>query len=988
MAGAILRFSSRNRLLNPGAGLIRLPLNRQVLIGRDESNDLRLLHHSVSRRHGRLVVENNHFILTDVGSANGSLVNGHEIMAPTILKPGDLVKLGDFEFYFEELDRDGVKPAQLKAGQVPDEATEKIQFSGPGVSKDPLLSGEPVILELEKPGPSNKTSSPASPPPEVINHPLRSIPPFEELDPGNFKRLATYFREETFKAGTEIAREGQTRGAFFVILDGTIVISRKLDQGRSRLVLGEFGPGTVYGERTVFADLPFANTVEAKTSVHAFVLDEGIYLRDLAQNRTINSFFQHQVSTNSAANWLKGTLLMQTLSDRTRRSIAGRLRFRVYQAGQTLARKGDLCEDFFLIVGGVARAFSVDKRGVEESLTMLEEGDYFGDGLAAEGETYPITVRAERTVECYVLARADFQNVLQKSGEPIASLGRGLSGLPISAVLNRIPPFNTMPPQLVAQIGSRMKVKYFKKGEVIFAQNQQSSALYIVRSGQVQLSYRTSDGTKRNDAKLGPGQFFGEASLLAETVHAATVTAIEDCELLTLFRNKLQEVIALGEGYALGQFFARNVERRFRPKRVLNFQMAEQTGGDGEKFYVLSQEDGENYFRLSDRGYFLWQRMDGDNTISDLALDYFTQYKVLDLEAVSNTVGQLQAAGFLLVPAVNQSLIGSEMERKRGKIARYFTFRYEIKNIDNLADKLYRYGGKFFFLKPVTWALFVLMGLGLISFIYFSFFDKSAGGDASFLLKPPVSIFNNSMWWFLLLFAFINFVIHESAHALACKSYHRKVSRGGFGWLYVGPFFFVNTDDIYLEGRKARITVDMAGPISNTLIGSLCCLLMFVLNEPEQRLFLFQMASVAFIIAFININPLMELDGYYALSNLLEIPSLRRKALGYIRRTVLRQRHSRPVSPRERKIFFWFALLIPLYLGVTILEFLIWFSQILNGLFASRGVQEPYLSWLSWGPAGILAVLLSLPLFSDLFSPGNDETETGRGKPKFRRAGR
>lgn len=998
--GGALRYALAERPLQLGSDYIRLPINRQILVGRAETNDLRLHDASVSRRHVRLAVESGRFMLTDIGSANGTLVNGLEIGGPTVLQTGDRLKIGDFEFLFEEVDpedpelnepeeedaEDAEEAETLNSEQIDPDALQPPPLINNIKLKHPLLIGEPLTLELSKRGAESDAADGSGSSTKlaqatemiVITHPLRSIPPFDEMDTNSFNLLVNHFREVTYKAGQEIAREGLERGAFFAILEGTVLISRALDQGRSRLVLGELGPGTVYGERTIFADQPFVNRLEAKTQVRALVLDEAVFVRELARNRTITSFFQQQVSTNSAANWLKGTLLMQTLSDKTRRALAGRLRYRVYAAGETLAKKGDPCEEFFLIVGGAAQAYSVDNKGNEQSLTALEEGDNFGDGIAAQGETYPMTVRAERQVECYVLARPDFQNVLQKSGDPIASLGRGMSGLPLGAVLNRIPPFNTMPPQLVAQIGSRMKVKFFKKGEVIAWQGDRSSALYIVRSGQVQLSYRASDGTVRQDAKLGPGQFFGEASLLQETVHNATVTALDDCELLTLFRNKLQEVMALGEGYDLARFFKKNLERRFRPKRVENFRVSEQTNAEGEILHILNTENGENFFQLGDRGYFLWQRMDGDNTISDLALDYFMEYKVLDLEAVSNIVGQLQAAGFLEVPAVNQSLIASEEQGKgQGKLAHYLTYRHEINNIDGLVEKLYRYGGKLLFLKPVLWLLFAIMGAGFVAFFYFALFS---GQDASFLIRPPISVFTGSFWWLLILVTLFNFAIHEVAHALACKSYGRKVSRGGFGWMYVGPYFFVNTDDIYLENRKARIVVDLAGPLANLLIGSICCLLMFLNSDNDYRTFMFQLVSVAYLVAYLNIIPLTESDGYYALSNWVEIPSLRKKALVWMRRTLLRQPQTRAISARERKIFFWFALLTPLYLVIIMVQFVLWLGNILNALVA--GWLKVDVPLLGWSVAVIAAIAVTLPLFADLWAVGRSEDEKGSEKKK------
>ena len=62
------------------------------------------------------------------------------------------------------------------------------------------------------------------------------------------------------------------------------------------------------------------------------------------------------------------------------------------------------------------------------------------------------------------------------------------------------------------------------------------------------------------------------------------------------------------------------------------------------------------------------------------------------------------------------------------------------------------------------------------------------------------------------------------------------------------------------------------------------------------------------------------------------------------RRTLLRRPQPRPVPPRERKIYFWFALLIPVYLLITLVQFLIWFAKILSQFLGSIGLTDPTLN--------------------------------------------
>ena len=72
----------------------RFHLHKQALIGRDVLADINLYDGQVSRRHAMILVETDGIVVRDLGSANGTLVNGHQIVGPVLLQPGDLVTVG------------------------------------------------------------------------------------------------------------------------------------------------------------------------------------------------------------------------------------------------------------------------------------------------------------------------------------------------------------------------------------------------------------------------------------------------------------------------------------------------------------------------------------------------------------------------------------------------------------------------------------------------------------------------------------------------------------------------------------------------------------------------------------------------------------------------------------------------------------------------------------------------------------------------------
>jgi predicted component of type VI protein secretion system len=78
---------------NPGT---TYDLTKEVtLMGRDVSNEIILGDAEISRQHSRLTRTPGGYVLEDLGSTNGTFVNGERLMAPRVLNPGDLVALGE-----------------------------------------------------------------------------------------------------------------------------------------------------------------------------------------------------------------------------------------------------------------------------------------------------------------------------------------------------------------------------------------------------------------------------------------------------------------------------------------------------------------------------------------------------------------------------------------------------------------------------------------------------------------------------------------------------------------------------------------------------------------------------------------------------------------------------------------------------------------------------------------------------------------------------
>jgi len=92
MAASTYRFIVRTGP-NPGAVF---DLTKDVsFIGRDVGNDIVIGDSEISRQHARVSKTAEGFIIEDLGSTNGTYIAGTRIAAPRLLKPGDLISLGE-----------------------------------------------------------------------------------------------------------------------------------------------------------------------------------------------------------------------------------------------------------------------------------------------------------------------------------------------------------------------------------------------------------------------------------------------------------------------------------------------------------------------------------------------------------------------------------------------------------------------------------------------------------------------------------------------------------------------------------------------------------------------------------------------------------------------------------------------------------------------------------------------------------------------------
>ncbi|MCY1140580.1 cyclic nucleotide-binding protein [Actinoplanes sp. Pm04-4] len=375
-------------------------------------------------------------------------------------------------------------------------------------------------------------------------------------------------------------------------------------------------------------------------------------------------------------------------------------------------------------------------------------------------------------------------------------------------------------------------------------------------------------------------------------------------------------------------------------------QLTDARGGD----YIMlrSPDDGErsSYLRLTPEEWDLALLMDGEHTVARLVAEFARIAGRLAPDQVRRVVADLAGNRMLDELPMDAFRPLQELGRRplpervgNSLLAAARGRRMLLVNVDGLVTALYRAGGRLFFNKAaaIVTALLGVAGLGLFAVTW------SRGSRSLFLTGDSYLIGALT----LVLLNLVVVGVREYARAMAAKHSGREVPAAGFLVWFGLPSLFVDTSDVWMAGRRARMLVSAAGPLSALLLGGVAQLAGLAL--PSAADLAFKLAFLCYLSAFVHLSPLLPLDGQYLLMNWLEVPQVRNRALAWVGGR-LRGRPPRwGALDREGRLIALYGFLAVCWLAV--------------GLNVAVRLWEDRLSGLAtglWhdGPLGILLLLV------------------------------
>ncbi len=186
--------------------------------------------------------------------------------------------------------------------------------------------------------------------------------------------------------------------------------------------------------------------------------------------------------------------------------------------------------------------------------------------------------------------------------------------------------------------------------------------------------------------------------------------------------------------------------------------------------------------------------------------------------------------------------------------------------------------------------------------------------------------------------------VHEFGHGLMAKRFGSRVPGMGVAVLVLLPVLWTDTTDAWrLTDRRKRFLIDASGMLAEITLAVFASLAWSVLPDGPVRTAAFLLSSSTWVLTvLVNVNPLMRFDGYFLLSDWLDVPNLQERgfAIGrwFLRETLFKLGDPPPehFPPHKQRILIAYSLSamvyrFSLFLGIALVVYHMTFKAL--GLF-------------------------------------------------------
>ena len=363
----------------------------------------------------------------------------------------------------------------------------------------------------------------------------------------------------------------------------------------------------------------------------------------------------------------------------------------------------------------------------------------------------------------------------------------------------------------------------------------------------------------------------------------------------------------------------------------------------GRTYWVVKDPVGLQYFRFEEEEFAILQMLDGQSSLDDIAERFEAEFppQTIRVEELQNFIGMLHKSGLVLSDAPGQGWALKERrdEKKHrefmGALSNVLAFRMRGIDPERLLNWLYPYVRWFFTPAATTAALMLATAAATLVIVQFDVFKSR--------LPEFNSFFAAQNWLALAVTLTATKILHEFGHGMSCKHFGGECHEMGVMFLVMTPCLYCNVSDSWmLPNRWHRAAIGAAGMYVEVVLASICTFIWWFSEPGPLNYFCLNVMFVSSVSTIMfNANPLLRYDGYYILSDILEIPNLRQKASTILNRKLGKwclglEEPEDPFLPKRHQLLFaFYTVASALYRWVVLFSILFF----LNKVFEPYGLK-------------------------------------------------
>ena len=363
----------------------------------------------------------------------------------------------------------------------------------------------------------------------------------------------------------------------------------------------------------------------------------------------------------------------------------------------------------------------------------------------------------------------------------------------------------------------------------------------------------------------------------------------------------------------------------------------------GKTYWVVKDPVALTYFRFQEEEYAILNMLDGTSSLDQIKRRFEREFppQKSTVEELDRLIGMLHKSSLVVSDARGQGAAlktrGTERRRQEmlASMSNVLAIRFKGFDPDRFLNWTYPYVRWCF--SRVTLAMCVIL-LAVAAILISVQWDV-------FCAKLPTfqEFFSVKNWLWLALTLSVTKVLHEFGHAFSCKHFGGECHEMGVMILVLTPCLYCNVSDSWMLPNKwHRVSIGAAGMYVELVIASICT---FIWWFSQPGMLHYTALNIMFICSvstlLVNANPLLRYDGYYILSDVVEIPNLRQKSSAVLNRTMgwwmlgIEPPEDPFLPERNHAFFALYSISAFFYRWVVVLSIL-WF---LNRVFKPYGLE-------------------------------------------------